>query len=339
MNTARALEELKRVPEAAMQYEKALKRYPSTANVISGTAAFYWRQNRYESAAELIARGRKIEHPYSRWYFEEFITVFENQSDEAVINAIVPLQKFGATNWELRALSFKLAKSGRHEAAYKTMSSLTGHKPIERILHKVKIYKLLSEWKGKKDADQYLKDNISPNERAPMMMILYEQGLFNAIIEQIGNPDDYEPKNREFMWLQYLIAWMAGSNRPEELEPRFLSHFEKNSSDSYHAIGRFLLGKLSESELLARIRTKKQKCEFAYYIGLSYRLKGDFRLATHWYHICLETLLYRNGEFHWAENELYWWACLGISNRNRLMTDDINAFKERKIEDAKVDYI
>ena len=76
------------------------------------------------------------------------------------------------------------------------------------------------------------------------------------------------------------------------------------SADYYHALRRHLLGKLSLDDLLGMIRTSKQRCEFAYYIGLAARLKGDFAQAAQWYHLCWETLLQNNGEFHWAENEL-----------------------------------
>ncbi len=74
------------------------------------------------------------------------------------------------------------------------------------------------------------------------------------------------------------------------------------------------------------IRTSKQRCEFAYYIGLAARLKGDFTQATQWYHLCRETLLRNNGEFHWAESELIWWMYMGIDNRHRSIADDIAAY-------------
>ena len=76
------------------------------------------------------------------------------------------------------------------------------------------------------------------------------------------------------------------------------------------------------------MKTAKQRCEFSYYIGLAERLKNNFSEAANWYHLCQETLLENNGEFHWASNEVFWWAHMGTRKRHRLVGDDIRAYRQ-----------
>ena len=83
---------------------------------------------------------------------------------------------------------------------------------------------------------------------------------------------------------------------------------------------------ISREDALAKIKSPKQRCEFAYYIGLSERLKARFPEAANWYQLCRETLLQNNGEYHWASDELFWWSHMGTRNRHKLMSDDMRVY-------------
>jgi hypothetical protein len=156
-----------------------------------------------------------------------------------------------------------------------------------------------------------------------------------------------KPAYKEFLWLQRLIAWLALEKNPAGLEKDFIAHYKqgwldnmkskisgKNTYKYYNAIGRYLLEMISRDELLTRIKTSKQRCEFAYYIGLRERLKSNFPEAARWYRLCRETLLPNNGEFHWASDELFWWAHMGTKNRHRLPGDDIKAYHAKRLQET-----
>jgi lipoprotein NlpI len=163
-------------------------------------------------------------------------------------------------------------------------------------------------------------------------MVLYKQGLFQEILKEIGEPDTYPTSYREFMWLQMLIAWLAEDRKPDHLAAKLHAHYQTSGRDYYHSIGRYMMGMMSREALLKLIQTPKQCCEFSYYLGMYERLQNNFAGATHWYHICLETLLQNNGEFHWASTELFWWAHMGRERRHRLLKDDLAAYREIKGE-------
>ena len=322
MNVAKALEALGKTKQAAMQYMKAVDRYPTVAHVLSGTAAFFWRHEEYADAAKIIAVGRKIEAPDSRWYFADFLQVFEEKTDERIMQACRQLQKTGATSWELNALAWELTGKNRFKCAYGILKNVRCTNSMHALEQVVRIYQLLIRWGKTRSAEKYLADTIESGQRVPLMMVLYKQGLFAEILKYVGNPDDTAPAYREFMWLQALIAWLAEDKPKGEIAHELIRHYAQDATDYYHHIGQYLLGKRSLDELLVDIRSGKQRCEIAYYIGLAYRLRGEFETAAHWYHICRETNLTNNGEYHWASQELIWWATIGTNNRHRLVKAD-----------------
>jgi hypothetical protein len=141
-----------------------------------------------------------------------------------------------------------------------------------------------------------------------------------------------------------LIAWLALEKQPADLNRIFFDHYSPNSLNNteskvqtknphnyYYDIGRYLLGLMSYNELISLVKTPKQRCEFSYYIGLRERLKSNFPEAANWYHLCLETLLRNNGEYHWAAKELFWWAHMGTQKRHQSLGDDIKAYHTNRL--------
>ena len=126
-----------------------------------------------------------------------------------------------------------------------------------------------------------------------------------------------------------LMAWLA-SGKPESSQEELYLHYEKPSSDYYPSIGSYLIEKIPLETLLKRIKTPKQRCEFAYYIGFGFRMKNDFSRAANWYQICLETGLTNNGEYHWAADELFWWAHMGTRSRHKNLAQDISDYQKQE---------
>ncbi|MCJ7748612.1 MAG: tetratricopeptide repeat protein [Desulfobacterales bacterium] len=332
-------EELKKFDKAEETYLKAVGRYPKVDHVLSGTAAFLWRQGRYDEAAKMIAQGRSSMGRFSQWYFDDFLGVFASAPEERAMDAVNLLIKHGATHWEIGSLAFFFERRKRPEVAYKILQAASGlpQTSMERLEKSVDIYKVLRNWKGKEEALKYLQNAVPSEMRGPLTMVLFKVGLFDLILTELNNPKKYPSQYKEFLWLQRLIAWLALEKKPDDLEKEMPGHYKERGLQSidpndpagyYYGVGCYLLGIISRDQLLSLIVTPKQRCEFAYYIGLSERLKGNFSEVTIWYHLCRETLLQNNGEFHWASNEMIWWTYLGVKDRHRLVNEDLEKIRK-----------
>jgi tetratricopeptide (TPR) repeat protein len=330
MVAARAYEEVGRLREAEDLYRKAVGRYPTADHVLAGSAAFWWRQDRPKEAAALISQGRKSAGSFSPWYFDDFLEALADSPAERVLTAMDFLVKGGATSWEVSSLAFRLLWKERPELAYQVMEKAPVGGDMQKLEKQVDLYKVLQAWKGEEAALQHLHGAVPPQLRFPLTMVLYKQGMFAAILQELRDPGTYPAQYREFLWLQRLAAWLASGKKQAEMEEEFRRHYGgQGSSDPYQAIGCYLFGTISRRQLLDLMKTLQQRCEFAYYIGLSERLQGNFPEAATWYHICRETTLQRNGEFHWASTEMFWWAHMGTRNRHLLLADDIKAYREK----------
>lgn len=328
MTLARAYEAVGRPDKAEEMYQKAVERYPTVNHILSGIAAFMWRNNREGEAAGYIAKGRKLNGQFSRWYFKDYMDVFAFAPEDRIMKAFDHVVAKGAGVWEINALAFQFDKGKRPEIAYKLMSKSPDGGHMQKLEKSVNLYKVVRKWKGEDISRAFLTPYFSPQLSGPLAMVLFKEGLFDLILAEIKNPDEYPPSHREFMWLLKLMAWQA-CDKPEGYLTVFASHYDKSSPDHYHSIGKYMMGNISRSELLQLIKTPKQRCEFSYYIGFSERMKGNFPVAANWYQICLETGLSNNGEYHWASDELFWWAHMGTMNRHKNVSDDIGAYHDK----------
>lgn len=322
-DTYKALGQLEK---AENQWKKALERYPNSIWIKEEMAGFYWRQGKDQKAATYISEGRKLSKEFSRWYFNTFKIIFANESEKRITNAAAELMNAGATPWEIGSLGF-LFQYDRPEIAFNLIQKKSAQGMMLFLEKQVSLYKVQKKFKGKKKALSYLKKYVRPNQQGPLTMVFFKEGLFEEILTVLDDIKAICPgRHTEFCWLQKLMAWVALENNPTELEEAFQSHYSRSSPDYYHSIGKFILGKITQEELLSMVKNNKQRCEFSYYIGFTERLKGHYAKATNWYHISQETLLSNNGEFHWASNEMFWWAHMGTEKRHRLLNDDVDQY-------------
>jgi len=152
----------------------------------------------------------------------------------------------------------------------------------------------------------------------------------------MGDVSVYPKMQRERVRFIYLAAWLNSGRTAAGLDPEILRHYQGNwlqrkkaqvtghiSPDPDHLAGRFLLGMISPSEFLENIDSPSLRCQYPYVIGLSMRAIGGFPQAAAWYQLSRESLKKNRVEFHWATNEMYWWAHMGTVNRNRALDRDI----------------
>jgi hypothetical protein len=328
---ARAYEELRQMKQAEGLYQNISGRFALVDGVLSGTAAFYWRQGRDGEAAALIAAGRKNQDKFSTWYFKEFLDVFIQSTVERIIKAVTPLSKDSQAAWEITILAREFEQRKRPEVAYMLLNEFQPNAFGGRLEHFITIYKVIKNWKGEAEAFKYLRGVVSPQTIMPLTMTLTKHGLFDLVLSELNAPNSFPSGQQEYLWLQRLIAWLVLDKKPAHLETEMINHYQgkwmnrlssKKESDQFYVLGQFLLGQITRQNLLALIEAPKQRSLFSYYIGLSERLKSNFPEATNWYHLCQETLFQNNEEFLKAGEELFWWAQMGTKNRNRSLGID-----------------
>jgi Tfp pilus assembly protein PilF len=331
LGAARAYEALGQRKQADETYKKIAARFAQREEIIAGTAAYYWRQGRDEEAAVLIIQGRKTIKPFSSWVEKDFPEVFGNSPVERIKKAVTALTKDGMTNGEISFLASQFERRKRPDVAFMLLHDFQPTAFGGRLEHIITTYNVLKGWRGETEASRYLKSQSSSQMKMPLIMILSRNGAFDQIFKELNDPKSYPSSQREFFWLQRLIAWQALGKKPSNLESQFNDHYKEKwlekwsgnkDSDQYHLIGQFLLGLISRQNFLGQIQTPKQRCLFAYFIGLSERLKSNFPEATIWYHLALETLFQTNEEFQRAREELFLWSQVGSKNRHRLWRDD-----------------
>lgn len=306
-------------------YLAAVERYPTVGWTRAEAAGFLWRHGAHDQAATLVAEGRRTRNPRGKWYRAEFLDVFREAPHDNIVRAVDALKACGATSDELLSLAWGLQyEAGRMEAAFAVASGLRDPRSEGLDVHLgVDAYGILRDWKGGKAAMDYLRARVPAGSKAVLMLALHRRGYYDAVLEQMGDPAALGPVWQENMWLQKLLAWLALERKPAGLAAEFDAHYGTPMSNKYHASGRYLLGMISRDDLLDQARLPKDRCEFAYYIGFSERMKGNYAEAAQWYHLCRETLLDKNGEFHFASDELLSWAFMGIDNRHRYLKDDV----------------
>ena len=302
--------------------ERAVKRYPSSHWLLSEAAAFYWKRNEAEKAVRLIARGAESAPEFSTWFFYDFVKLFAMQSQENILQAVRLLQDAGVDNWQIHALGARFARRKRYDVALKIFELVKDNRVMFRLEGLFDAYTVMRQWKGGKEAKEWLLERVPDREKDMTGMVIIKRGEFDLMADFVS-PERTPPKYREFCRLMRLIGRLGTERRPAESAAASDEHYRGQSEDYHFSIGQYLLGMKEESALLGIADNFKQRCEFAYYIGLKHRLEGDFRRAAEWYAVCLETLQEDNGEYHWARDELFWWAKMGIERRHRLIRDDM----------------
>lgn len=332
---AKTYEAIKRPEDAQAMYLKAMNRYPTVPWVFSASAAYHWRRGQYDEAARLIAKGRNFTSPFSPWYFDDYMDVFADAEATEIKASFEALVVQGATLWEKKALAFKFQAHGRPQVYFQLIADISTTNRMLQFELKIDQYKALCRLNQEEAAEAFLKPYLSPQPYGPFVMVLFKEGFYDHMLRHITDIDRYPQQYREFMWLMKLTAWLA-ADKPEKYAFELDRHYSRNSGDSYFSIGQYLMEKISLNDLLVLIKTDKQKCEFAYYIGFGLRIKQEYAKAANWYQICLETGLSNNGEYHWASDEMFWWAHMGTEHRHKFPVDDVKAYHERE---AKTEHL
>ena len=336
---ARVLEFKGDYRKAFAAYQNIVERFPGNARVLASVAGFNWRMGRFKVAADLVAAGRTAGMSGCQWYLADFAAALGHGSENRLLAAVTALMEAGIPVSEIRCLAFALEERKAFPAAFALMNFVRMESPGNHLELAARMAVLLTAWNGEAAAERFLKDHLTTPLPPEQAAVLYRFGLFTTILNQMGDPSAYPEEHRERVRWLYLAAWLNSGRTAAGLDKSIIDHYRGNwlqrkraqitgriSSDPDHLAGRYLLGMISRTEFLERIDHSRQRCQYPYVIGLSKRAIRRFPEAAAWYQLSRESLQKTRMEFHWATNEMYWWAHLGTDNRNRNLDADISEY-------------
>ncbi len=325
---ALANENMGNLSKARQYIRLAASRAGGDEKILLPVAAYFWRHGNDRLAAGFIARLRK-KRTGTLVYVKEFVSSLAGANLKRLRDAIEELVDTGAVFEEIHRIAVHYAKANKTAIAMDLLSRAPAPDAVSKMEKVASRYEILDISQGRLKAVQYLADSIPPEKGNLLARILYERGLFEPILAEFVLPEFHPVGLRERVWIYRLTAWLATKKTsrsigtvmdrhyrdPYEPEP---DHPLQRTEALYHAVGRYLMGKISARELLAASGQVDDRCIFAYFIGLSNRFDENYAEATKWYHICRQSDASGLLEYRWATRELADWQSAGMRNRSRL---------------------
>jgi hypothetical protein len=184
---------------------------------------------------------------------------------------------------------------------------------LKNLLYQAQAYKFLREAKGKDAALNWLGQQVPDSMRAPLSMFVIPDKTHELLWELA--PSKLEGDHGAYYWLVRAAAFLLDGAENQEHGRLLNDHFASAEPGHYHTLGRYLLGKASEAEVLAEAVDQKKSNEIYYFIGLKAKAEGRYRDAADWFWLTMEMGTMNNGETRWALDQLYVWMGKGKSLR------------------------
>lgn len=327
---AQANEAMGKLSKAKELIRLAAMRSGAEEEILLASAAFFWRQGNDLQAAAYLADLR-AQHAAPLQYEELFARSLSKANLNRLRSAVEALAEKGAGFEEIHRLALYYASIDKTVIASELLDRAPAAGAPQEMERTVSRYVLNGLAQGENRAMQFLADSVPLEKGSLLAQVLFERGLFGPILGEFIIPEVHPVGMREHVWLYRLIAWLAIGKESRSmgfsLEKHYKGSYEpKEEPDNplqqieavYHAVGRYLMADITEEELLKFSSNIDHRCIFAYFIGLSNRLKEDFQNSTQWYQICRRTLAEDRLEYLWATRELAQWKKTGIHHRERL---------------------
>jgi hypothetical protein len=298
----KVLNKLGRLEDAESIFRFNAKRYSSHIKSLTPLIGFLWEHDRASEAAKLL---KDFNRPISgkHWNSElaqPFSELFGSQPVEKGTQAFAHLIKAGMNPMELHGIPAAIFKEGNAELAFKTQSQLH-YVGRGQLLINFNAYTYLKEWQGEAKALEWLKKVITApaiNQSSDIILSTKEYSLLWKFIQK---PDEYA-------WLSRAAGYSSDKNLSEKNKTALFQYFKSpNKNPHYHIVGQYMLGMVTEQELLNAADSPKKRCEYAYFIAYKARVEGDYEKASDWYRIVLETGQAFDGEYYMALKQLMGW--------------------------------
>ena len=327
---ALANEAMGNLPRARELVRLAVLRGGKEPEMLLPAAAFFWRRGDDGQAADYISVLRKNGvKPLD--YAEDFVGALANANLKRLREAIRELVQSGARFEEIHRIAVYYARMKKDAIAQDVLGLCPVDTAVNEMEKTVSRFQIISAGQSRLQALQFLADTVPPQKGNLLGRLLFERGMFDAILAEFIRPEAHPVGLQEHVWLYRLTAWLATGKESRSmgtfLEEHYRTPYEpagepdhplQRTEAVYHSAGRYLMGKISAESLLASSLQADHRAIFAYFIGFSHRLNGDPVEATKWYQICRHTRESRLLEYRWASRELARWKSEGTKNRQRL---------------------
>ena len=308
MQGSRALGKLGRLDSAYALAVESADRYPDVASPHVMVAEVLWRQRKYAESAKYLQQHSKW---FDSWTWrgritDSFLDVFGDKPEHEATEAIQQLASAGIPGWVLGQFGIGLRHRKRPDLAFAMQARSSEPTGAGGQVLPMQAYASLREWRGDSVAVSWLRQ-LTRGLEGPTAMILYQDNAFEELwsLERPGR------QYSTFTWLMRAAAAANKASLGRRHRAELLAYYQRPIRDDYHAMGRYLVGLTSESDLLALATTPERRCEIAYYLGVRARAEGRPYDAADWFEVSLETRQMREGELIWSAQQLSAWANQG----------------------------
>lgn len=306
------LDKLDRKSEAEKMGIAMVERYPDSFEGRMTLTELYWHHGKYAEAATLL-KSAPHEINVSLWQFTiapRFAKVFKDKPRKEVMAAFLSLREQKFSNIVLLRLTYPLEKAGKHDLSF-AMSNQLQSAGLERVVFLLQSFRSLKSYKGKQKALEWLRKAIPAGMLLPSSMVMYDEKEYELLWDIIADPG--QRVEGSYVWLERAAASLQIGAAKDPHRNELLNHFSKAGTGLDETLGKFLVGMSTEKDVLSLIKTAKERCEVAYFLGLKAQSEGRYQDASDWYRIAVETGLIKNGECRWAHDMLYQWYTQGKS--------------------------
>jgi len=307
------------------QKEEAEKRARSSFQVASQDfeglltlVQVLWEAGKYKDAASTL---QSFNYPYSNWCNDvgsSFYRAFGKASVADVHQAIDAMRTAHLNDWRLTCLPLDFVKEHQYEMAFEIQSYIMPPASADENIT-IDSYTYLKQWKGEKEAIQWVKKMIPPQKLNPLSFKALYKGEYNLLWDVIENP--YFKDKPHFVW---LFRAAASAKRGMKEDPHYqevYNYFNKMNNDGYYIMGRYLLGLAPESDMLNIAKDPKMRGDVCYYLGLKAESEGRMQDASEWYRISVDTEEARSHGAILSQATISGWPLLGFWSINQAKQD------------------
>lgn len=305
---ALVLVSLEKLDEACALARKGADRYPGPKSTAM-LAEVLWRSGRPDEAAKELANPqRSLRLEDWQKVAEAFFRVYGERQDEA-LTALAALQKANIDGYSLSELGATADRLGKPALGFEILSRVkTPSQGMLEIL--VEAYGLKKRLSDQASAFEWLTKRLKPEWSALAQVFAYRRGQPELLWLL---PTVQTPTELEFVWVIRAASALKDKGLSAEQQKQLDEHFAEPGEHYYRGVGRFLMGKETEAQVLALADNPKRACEIAYYVGLKAQSQGKLREASDWYRASIETHQTKNAELRWGYDQLHEWLVKGQS--------------------------
>lgn len=294
-----------KLDEAMVFAKRHHRRYPDSIRGLLAVTKILWLKGEYKQAAELLS-GWKYKITTNQWagkVGKTYQEVFKMDTEKG-LNAFRELLQKSVPSWNLLGLSEAVDRAGNYELAFKTASQLK-HQGPGIIDLRLKAYGFLKKWKGEGEGIKWLQ-NIPKNLYDYLVMSVYDSGHWELLWSLLDDPSVL--RHPDALWLYRASSYVEGFQLNEERKRSLLSYYKNSPGSHYDQLGEYVLGMLSEEEIVNKEYGKRELSEVTYYLGLRAVFEKRLVQAADWFRLSLETGMHANGEYRWSHRKVSNWT-------------------------------